>query len=167
MFPQSAFSPNEELGISHVTQTRCKQLGESPFCHGRSKTPRCPYSPLPTSQKSLTRCSWGPSLHPSNTHSLTLPPSSSFCSPAPRSFSIPTEEMGPPLSWRRGKKNPKCRFYFREREKECTWWQAFYIANSYLFHFWRLHSTQNLFLFTIKRGRAHFIGPESKITGRW
>lgn len=148
--PWSAFSPNEELVISHVTQTRCKQLGESPFCHGRSKTPRCPYSPLPTSQKSLTRCSWGPSLHPSNTHSLSLShPPSSFCSPAPLSFSIPTEERGLLCPDKEGKKIPSADF-ISEREKECTWWQAFYVANSYLFCFWRLQTTRTKTCFCLQ-----------------
>lgn len=123
--PQSALSPNEELVISHVTQTRCKQLGESPFCHGCSETPCCPYSPsVRTSQKSFTRCSWGPSLQPPTlSRSLSLSPSSSlshppssFCSPAPRSFSIPTEERGLLCPDEGEKKNPKCRFYFREKE---------------------------------------------------
>lgn len=71
------------------------------------------------------------SLSPSS--SLSHPPSS-FCSPAPRSFSIPTEERGLLCPDEGEKKKSQVQILF-QRERECTWWQAFYVANSYLFIF--------------------------------
>lgn len=145
-------------GASNLGKVRFAM--DAPKPHAALTPPRR----LPTSQKGLTRCSWGPSLHPSNSLSLflssTLPPPSALL--LLWALVFPLRKRGL-LCPDEGGKNPKCRFYFRARE--CTWWQVYNVANSYLLVFFFLKVADHLklkvvSLFTINHGG--FIGSPPK-----